>query len=355
MVKWRAYLFAGVCILHNLLCAVTGGEILIKEGDSKMRKKIGFSLLFVLLVLIIFIDSTRAVPIRFIPNLVSITFWERTGGSGPKAITFLANSGQLRTRRSDPLGSSNRDFVGAPTEFYDVFYSDADGSFDPDGEFVTIEAVWNRSLPVSGGLNIAEVQLNFSDASKEFANRVASFAALGDNAEPSRVGSAVDGNLLTHTAMGSTTGLAQRLRITVSFKEPFADFALSKVEVKFQKDPNMMDEFGVEGGFILGEDSDGIDPVNEEVVVTVGAASVIIPAGSFEENSGKYEFEGVISDAEVKIEIEWLFTNAFTFKVEVEGVDLTGTTNPMDIDLTIGDDTGRAGVWLIGELKFEAE
>jgi len=322
-----------------------------------MRKKIGFSLLFVFLVLIIFIGSTRAVPIRLIPNLVSITFWERTGGSGPKAIGFGANSGQLMTRRSDPLGSSNRDFVGSSTEFYDVFYSDVDGSFDPDGQFVTIEAVWNHGLPLGGGLNIAEVQLNFSGGSKEFANRVASFAALGDNAAAGTVGNAIDGNLLTHTTMGNTIGLAQRLRITVGFQsslENFADFALSKVEVKFQ-DTLSMDEFEVKGEIVLGEDSDGIDPVNEEVLVIVGTASVIIPAGSFEENAGKYEFDGVVSDAEVAMEIEWLFANAFTFKVEVEGVDLTGTTNPMDIDLTIGDDTGRAGVWLIGELKFESE
>lgn len=131
----------------------------------------------------------------------------------------------------------------------------------------------------------------------------------------------------------------------------FATFDITKAEIEF-KEPNA-DEFEVRGEFILGISSDGIDPVNENVAVTVGSASVTIPAGSFGEDDGKFEFEGVINDADVRMEIEALDTNTFRFEAEAIGVDLTGTPNPVDIGLTIDDDTGTATVSLEGELKFE--
>lgn len=181
-------------------------------------------------------NPAEAAPVGTTPNLVSITFFERTGGTGPTAFTFGVNSSQLTTRLSDPLSASNKDFAGwaGGGEFYDVFYSDADGSFNVDGEFVTIEAVTNVTLAdgKGGGLNIAEVQLNFTDGSTEFANFVSSFVALGDNALPSTVGNAVDGNLLTHTTGGNTVGQVQRLRVTVGFTIEVS------IDIKPGSDPN---------------------------------------------------------------------------------------------------------------------
>jgi len=85
--------------------------------------------------------SVEAVPVRNITDLVSITFFERTGGSAPPPFTFAKDSAQLTTRLSDPLGTSNNDISGASTEFYDVYYSDNDGTFNLDGGFVTISGV----------------------------------------------------------------------------------------------------------------------------------------------------------------------------------------------------------------------
>ncbi len=162
-------------------------------------------------------------PVRLIPRLLSITFWERTGGTAPDAHTFAVNSPQLETRLNDPLGPNNRDFTGfaseALTEAYDVFYSNADGTANRDGAYVTVEAIWERALPNGGGLNIAEVQLDFAQPATppEYANAVASFAGLGDNFIPVSIGNAVDGDLQTATTMGNTVGQLQRLRITVAF------------------------------------------------------------------------------------------------------------------------------------------
>lgn len=162
--------------------------------------------------------TVEAVPVRSIPGLASITFWERTGGSAPTPSTFAVSGTQLTTRLGDPLGVSNNDIQGvAGLEFYDVFYSNTDGSFNLDGEFLTIEGTFPVPLPAGGGLNLAEIGLNFSAAPVEFGNFVASFVALGDNAIPGSVGNAIDGDLQTHTTMGNTLNQTQRLRVTLGF------------------------------------------------------------------------------------------------------------------------------------------
>lgn len=158
----------------------------------------------------------HAVPVQNIPNIDSITFWETTGSVA--SFTFGVGSTQLRTRLPDPLSITNNDFGGVPLrEYYDVFYSDASGAFNVMGEYVTIEGVFDAGLPAGGGLNLAEIGLNFSGKPTEYGNWVASFVALGDNAVPSSVGFAIDGNLSTHTTMGNTIGQANRLRVTLGF------------------------------------------------------------------------------------------------------------------------------------------
>lgn len=163
-------------------------------------------------------SGAQAIPVRDIPNLASITFWERTGGTGPTPFTFGVNSTQLTTRLADPLTTTNSDFGGVPgREFYDVFYSDANGLFNLNGEYLTIEGVFDVGLPSGGGLNLAEIGLNFAAAPTEFGNFVASFVALGNNASPGDVGNAIEGDLQTHTTMGNTIGQTERLRVTLGF------------------------------------------------------------------------------------------------------------------------------------------
>lgn len=160
-------------------------------------------------------DCTR-LPIRNIPGLTSITFWESTGAL-PTSPSFLVSGSHLSTKLNGTLSSTNRDFEGVTEgEFYDVFYSDWSGAPNPSGQFVTIEAVWRVGAPSGGGLNIARVDFN---GTGKFASSVASFVALGNNAMPNGVGKAVDfdPNALTTTTMGNTIGQAQRLRVTVGF------------------------------------------------------------------------------------------------------------------------------------------
>ena len=159
-------------------------------------------------------------PIERIADLTSITFWESTVATPgpPTPYPFPKASSDLVTRRANPLASGNKDFEGVPgAELYDVFYSDWNGAPNPTGEFVTIEAVWPVGVPSGGGLNIARVDF---DGTGQYANSVASFIVLGNNALPLSVGTAVDGDLLTDTTMGSTSGRRERLRVTVGFPCP---------------------------------------------------------------------------------------------------------------------------------------
>ena len=170
--------------------------------------------------------SPARAAVKDIPGLQSITFWERTGGTGPTAFTFSATTPASPLMfRLPTLNSSSKDFEGVLNyEFYDVFYSDANGSFNLNGQFVTIEARFDV-VAFGGAWNIAEVQLNFTSGPSKFANSVASFAGYGNNYELGTEQLAVDGNLLTATIMGNTIGTTQRLRVTVGFpgtvKVPF--------------------------------------------------------------------------------------------------------------------------------------
>jgi len=136
----------------------------------------------------------------------------------------------------------------------------------------------------------------------------------------------------------------------------FADFTVNKAEIKFKTASAVNDRFSVKGTVTLDEDSDGIDPAGQGVVVRVGTSAITIPAGSFtEKRSGKFKFKGPINGADVKMEIKQINTDTFRFKVEAKGIDLTGTPNPLGIGLAIGNDSGAAMIRLKGKLKFKAE
>ena len=160
-------------------------------------------------------------PVRQLPGLQSLTFFESTTGLGIRQFTFAAAASELNQRRPDPLSASNNDFQGSPAigtnpaELYDVFYSDTDGTPNPEGRYVTIEC--QHACEVCTSLNIAQVNLNFAGGRVEFFNQVASFVTLGSGAQPASVANAVDGNPQTITVMGDTVGTTQRLRLTLGF------------------------------------------------------------------------------------------------------------------------------------------
>ncbi len=132
----------------------------------------------------------------------------------------------------------------------------------------------------------------------------------------------------------------------------FSDFTLKKTMVKFKHTSNN-DRFLVRGEFVLGDGSDEINPVDDVVSVIVGASSIEIPPGSFKQKPpGTFKFMGLIPDTDVyvRMKIQWIDDNTFKFKIMARGVDLTGTSNPVDVGLAVGNDVGQLSIRLKGLL-----
>lgn len=156
----------------------------------------------------------NAAVVRTIPGLTNITFWEAT--SGVTAYNFTPASAVMTTRLNGNLSTTNFDFQGLSNENYDVFYSNADGTFNLDGEYITIEGTYVSSS--SSGLNIAEVGLTINGL-VQYATTVSSHVGGSVAFNPASVNNIIDGNLGTSTSMGRSAA-DERMRVTVGFDAP---------------------------------------------------------------------------------------------------------------------------------------
>lgn len=163
----------------------------------------------ILVLLAIAAGTLSAAPIRTMSGLTGVTFYELTSTATP--FTFGNNSSEMTTRLSSGLNASNRDFFGTPNEHYDVYYSDSNGAFNIDGEYISIEAYYAGN---GIGLNIGEVELLFGSGPSAFATSVASLAA-GTGYIAGSENNILDGNINTATGMGSND--ESRMRVTVGF------------------------------------------------------------------------------------------------------------------------------------------
>jgi hypothetical protein len=131
----------------------------------------------------------------------------------------------------------------------------------------------------------------------------------------------------------------------------FSDFTLKDVLIKFKK-LSESDSYYIKGNFTLAENSDGIDPLKEDVNLKVGTSNLTIPAGSFSKKGWrKYKFKGRVGGIRGYMRITKFKSNSYYFMAWINGADLTGTPNPIPIGLSIGDDSGQTDTWLKGILK----
>lgn len=174
-----------------------------------------YSLRFLLLSLMCFCLASGfgQVPLISFPDLTSITFYEQSGAIAPH--TFGVNDVALTTQLPGQLNSGNRDFEGvADREFYDVFYSDADGTFNTNGGFVSVECRYDFSSG-GGALNINEVEFNFGSGYSMYGCYVTSYESNGSTYVPGSAEWAADCNLVTLSYMGNTENTTIRLRLTI--------------------------------------------------------------------------------------------------------------------------------------------
>ena len=173
-------------------------------------------------------NNALGVPLNTLEGLQSVSVFERTGSL--QEHVFAINSSELNTRLPSLFALRN-DFQTNAGEFYDVFISNESGSFDQNGEFVTIEGIFDNNSG-GGGFNIAETRLDFSDGTFRRGLSVTHFRSKGEGAFPELVPNAVDGDLTTHTLLGESIDQNDRLSITINFFDTAATIPIFPVQVK---------------------------------------------------------------------------------------------------------------------------
>lgn len=161
------------------------------------------------------VSMAQAASLAAIPGLQQVRVWEVT--STWTEASFAAGDARLTQRLGgSSLTAASRDFgFFAGDENYDLFYSDANGSPNPSGGYLTIEA--NCGVPYNCH-NIDAVALKISGVD-HYATAVTHFT-FGN--APNTPGSQlnilgpVDGSF---TGLGDTIGLPAdaRLSVTVGF------------------------------------------------------------------------------------------------------------------------------------------
>lgn len=162
--------------------------------------------------------SAHAGSIQSLAGLQGIRVYEATYVLA-HAADFALGDARLTSRITGAaLTQATRDFgFYNGNENYDLFFSDADGTLNANGSYLSIEG--NCDVPYNC-FNITEIALVKTGGALEFANELAS-ASYGrpGSYTAGSAGRAVDGSLSTYTQLGDTIGLPAdaRMRITVGF------------------------------------------------------------------------------------------------------------------------------------------
>ena len=257
--------------------------------------------------------SGQPIPSPSGPNNLIAGFWED--------LNFP--QGNIRFALLETIGSpGNRQFV---VGFYNVPHFD-------NGPRVTFEIILHEKgsaielqyglAPSDGGIHTVGIENVDGTIGLQIANRDVSFENQGFFISSSR----------------------------------FADFRVDRARMSVRTE-SKLDQYDVRGRFILSEFSDGIDLAAEDVVVTVGASTLTIPAGSFkpEKDGRRAKFKGDVGGVSVKATIDGVGPRAFSYRVRAGGVDLTNTAIPVDFSLRIGADFGFTTIPVHGELRYGGE
>ncbi len=124
---------------------------------------------------------------------------------------------------------------------------------------------------------------------------------------------------------------------------PFLAFN-AKLEINYAPNEDVQ-VFELQSNFTLGSASHGIHPETDSVKLEIGTFTATIPAGSFEgKGFGPFEFRGVIDGVDLHVEIEPTGAKRYDLKARARDANLIGTTNPVQVTLIIGDDSGTVSV-----------
>ena len=171
-------------------------------------------------------------------------------------------------------------------------------------------------------------------------------AYVANAAGPAPAGSVSVIDTASKTVVGTAIPVGKNpfsVRMPLQACVPFLAFS-AMVEIYFGGAPNK-DAFALEASFTLGSANNGINPLTEPVTLQIGTFTTTIPPGSFKKiEDGLFTFAGVIGGARLEALIAPTGSLRYAPVAAAEGVNLTGTTNPVPVSLTVGDDCGTASV-----------
>jgi hypothetical protein len=115
----------------------------------------------------------------------------------------------------------------------------------------------------------------------------------------------------------------------------FASFDASKLRIWL----GPRSGFELQSYFTLGATSDGINPLTEPVTLQIGTMTLTLPAGCFQLNhSGDAVFLGVLDGVSINAKFHYEGGSDWQFKANATNTNLLGTTNPVTVSLSIGND-----------------
>ncbi|MCH7883579.1 YncE family protein, partial [Patescibacteria group bacterium] len=133
----------------------------------------------------------------------------------------------------------------------------------------------------------------------------------------------------------------------------FDVFDIERARVKLNQRA-ARDRFRIRGNFVLSDTSDGIDVLNENIMVKFGTFSETIPAGSFirDDDDDGFQFNGAkggITQIKIRDDGE--------FRVRAKGLDLENIdlSKPISFSLQIGNDIGKTEILFNEDGRFRQE
>lgn len=140
-----------------------------------------------------------ASPLRLTPNIQSFSIYELTGTTA----VYLENANSfLLANKLNTIYTQVPDFQTLASERFDYYYSDANGVFDVDGEYLTLDCTYDGP---GSGCNIAEVELNPLGAPGYRATSVVRFVSSFGYIPGSEL-LAIDGDPNTAASLGNSEG-----------------------------------------------------------------------------------------------------------------------------------------------------
>lgn len=128
------------------------------------------------------------------------------------------------------------------------------------------------------------------------------------------------------------------IRTKASSSVTFASLT-AHAQLRLRNDPKR-DYFKVEGSFMLGRKSGGINLLNENATFQVGSVTINIRAGTLRASGHEFKFSGSLDGIPVHITLRARSNDYYQYVVQSDGVDLSGTSLPVTVNWVIGDDQG---------------